>query len=303
MLKNKTILVTGGTGFVGSNLTLALQKQGNDVIITGHESEQAMPKFHGKCLYPGILGIDWEAIRKIDILFHQAAINGTRVKDEKEMMRANFEASKKLFQYVIENGCKKIVYASSTAVYGNNPAPYHENDQTDPQTPYAKSKKLLDDYSMWLAAEIPDVNIVGLRYCNIFGPRENHKGARASMVYQFAKQMQKGNPKLFKFGEQKRDYIYVKDIVKANILASVAKKSCIVNCGSGKSTSFNRIVELLNSILNFNKEPEYIDNPFEDSYQSFTECDMSLAKEKIGFVPSYSFEKALTDYYHSGFLF
>jgi nucleoside-diphosphate-sugar epimerase len=77
-----------------------------------------MPEFHGKCLYPGILGIDWEAIGKIDVLFHQAAINGTRVKDEKEIMRANFESSKNLFQYVIENGCKKIVYASSTAVYG-----------------------------------------------------------------------------------------------------------------------------------------------------------------------------------------
>lgn len=295
-------LVTGGTGFVGSNLTLALQEQGNEVIITGHEAEQVMPEFHGKCLYPGIIGIDWEAIGKIDILFHQAAINGTRVKDEKEIMRANFESSKKLFRYVIENGCKKIVYASSTAVYGNNPAPYHESDKTDPQTPYAKSKKLLDDYSMKLAAENPDVNIVGLRYCNIFGPRENHKGARATMVYQFAQQMQKGNPRLFKFGEQKRDYIYVKDVVKANILASEAKESCIVNCGSGKATSFNRIVELLNSILNLNREPEYIDNPFEGSYQSFTECDMSLAKEKIGFVPAYTFEDGLIDYYHSGFL-
>ncbi len=295
-------LVTGGTGFVGSNLTLALQEQGNEVIITGHESEQVIPGFKGKCLYPGLLGIDWDAIGNIDVLFHQAAINGTRVNDEKEIMRANLESSIQLFNYVMAQGCKKIVYASSTAIYGNNPPPYHESDLPDPQTPYARAKKMLDDFSMELAAGHSDLTIVGLRYCNIFGPRENHKGTRATMVYQFAQQMQKGNPKLFKFGDQKRDYIYVKDVVKANILASKAKESCIVNCGSGKATSFNQIVEQLNLVLGLDRKPEYIENPFEGAYQNYTECDMSLAKEKIGFVPEYSFERGLMDYYHSGFL-
>jgi ADP-L-glycero-D-manno-heptose 6-epimerase len=114
--------------------------------------------------------------------------------------------------------------------------------------------------------------------------------------------MQKASPKLFKFGDQKRDYIYVKDVVKANILASKAKESCIVNCGSGTATSFNKIVEQLNFILGMNRNPEYIENPFQGAYQNHTECDMSLAKEKIGFVPGYSFEKGLKDYYDSGFL-
>ena len=295
-------LVTGGTGFVGSNLALALQEQGHEVIITGNESEQVLPGFNGKCLYPGFLGIDWDAIGTVDILFHQAAINGTRVNDEKEIMRANLESSKQLFNYVIAHGCRKIVYASSTAIYGNAPAPYHESDRPDPQTPYAKAKKLLDDFSMALAAKYSDLTIVGLRYCNIFGPRENHKGTRATMVYQFAQQMQKGSPKLFKFGDQKRDYIYVKDVLKANILAANAKESCIVNCGSGTATSFNTIVEQLNFVLGMNRIPEYIENPFQGSYQNHTECDMSLAKEKIGFVPEYSFEKGLMDYYDSGFL-
>jgi ADP-L-glycero-D-manno-heptose 6-epimerase len=295
-------LVTGGTGFVGSNLTLALQEQGHEVIITGNESEQIIPGFKGKCLYPGFLGIDWDAIGKIDVLFHQAAINGTRVNDEKEIMRANLESSKHLFNHVIAQGCKKIVYASSTAIYGNNPSPYRESDPPDPQTPYAVAKKLLDDFAMALAAKHSSLTIVGLRYCNIFGPRENHKGTRATMVYQFAQQMQKASPKLFKFGDQKRDYIYVKDVVKANILASKAKESCIVNCGSGTATSFNKIVEQLNFILGMNRNPEYIENPFQGAYQNHTECDMSLAKEKIGFVPGYSFEKGLKDYYDSGFL-
>lgn len=295
-------LVTGGTGLVGSNLTLALQAQGHEVTITGHESEQVMPAFKGKCLYPGILGIDWEAIGKIDVLFHQAAINGTRVKDQREIMRANLDASKALFEYAIGKGCKKIVYASSAAVYGDKPAPHRESDPTDPQTPYAWSKKRLDDYAMALAAEHPEVTIVGLRYCNIFGPGENHKGTRATMIYQFAQQMLKGNPKLFKHGEQKRDYIYVKDVVRANVLAAGAAESCVVNCGSGSATSFNQIVDRLNAILGLDRRPEYIDNPFEGVYQNHTECDMRLAREKIGFVPDYSFEAGLLDYYRSGCL-
>ena len=171
-----------------------------------------------------------------------------------------------------------------------------------PRPHMPEQKKLLDDFAMDLAAKDPSLTIVGLRYCNIFGPRENHKGTRATMVYQFAQQMQKGKPRLFKFGEQKRDYIYVKDVVTANILASQAKESCIVNCGSGRTTSFNEIVDHLNVVLDLNRKPEYIENPFEGAYQNHTECDMSLAKEKIGFTPEYSFEKGLADYYHSGFL-
>nr|WP_320193098.1 hypothetical protein [uncultured Desulfobacter sp.] len=86
------------------------------------------------------------------------------------------------------------------------------------------------------------------------------------------------------------------------ILASKAKESCIVNCGSGTATSFNKIVEQLNFVLGMNRSPEYIENPFQGSYQNHTACDMSLAKEKIDFVPEYSFEKGLMDYYNSGFL-
>ena len=295
-------LVTGGTGLVGSNLTLHLMTEGHEVIITGHEAEQQLPGFTGKCLYPSFIGIDWDAIGEVDVVFHQAALNNTRVLDREEMLRANFESSKALFHYVVEHGCKRIVYASSTAVYGRNPAPYKESGPFDLNTPYAESKKLLEDFAMQFAQEHPEVTIVGLRYCNIYGPRENHKGARATMIYQFAQQMQTGNPRLFKYGEQKRDYIYVKDVVRANMLAASAQECCIVNCGSGSATSFNRLVEILNETLGFDRKPEYIDNPYESNYQAYTECDMILAREKLGFVPAYSIEAGIQDYVESGFL-
>jgi ADP-L-glycero-D-manno-heptose 6-epimerase len=295
-------LVTGGTGLVGSNLALHLLQAGHEVMITGHEAEQELPEFKGKCLFPGFIGIDWEAIGKVDVVFHQAALNNTRLMDREEMFRANVESSKTLFQHVVRRGCKRIVFASSTAVYGKNPAPYSESGPFDLNTPYAESKKALEEFAMIFAAGNPNVIITGLRYCNVFGPREWHKGHRATMIYQLAQQMRKGNPKLFKYGEQRRDYIYVKDVVQANLCAASAPKTCIVNCGSGRATTFNRLVEILNQTLGVHRTPEYIDNPYEGNYQNDTTCDMTLAKEKIGFVPRYNIEDGIKDYYESGWL-
>ncbi len=294
------ILVTGGTGFIGSNLVMELTKDNHDLLITGHDAEFKIPNFKGKYLQPSFLGLDFESIGKLDVLFHQAAINDTTFLDRNEMLRANYESSKKLFEYVISHGCKRIVYASSTAVYGNLPAPYRENGSVNPLNPYAESKVLLDELATKLAKEYPDVTIVGLRYCNVYGRNEKYKGKRATMIYQLAQQMLKGNPTIFKAGEQKRDYIYVKDVVQTNLLASQAKESCVVNCGYGKATTFNDIIKILNKILGLSRTPQYIDNPYGEAYQSYTECDMSLAKEKIGFVPKYDIESGIKDYYESG---
>lgn len=295
-------LVTGGTGFIGSNLALYLIQEGWDVAITGHDAEQQLPGFSGKYLQPSLIGIDWNEIGSLDVLFHQAAINDTRLMDRKEMLRANLESSKKLFSVAVEKGCKRIVYASSTAIYGRLPAPYKEEGPFDLNTPYAESKKMLDDFAMSFADQHPDVTIVGLRYCNVYGPRENHKGKRATMIYHLAQQMLNGNPKLFKYGEQKRDYIYVKDVVRANMLAAGARESCVVNCGYGEAIMFNELVEILNEILETDRKAEYFDNPYKDTYQNYTECDMTLAKDKLNFIPEIDIRSGMKNYIESGFL-
>lgn len=296
------ILVTGGTGFIGSNVAMALADLGHEIIITGSMYERKLPQFTGKIFYTGILGIDWNAIGRIDALFHQGAISDTRVLDRTEMMRANLDTSKALFEYAAQNGASKIVYASSTAVYGTLPAPYRETMSVAPLNAYGESKALLDEYARQFAQEHSEIRIVGLRYCNVYGPGEAYKGTTSTMIYQFAQQMQKGNPRLFKDGEQKRDYIYVKDVVRANVLGLEDGESTIVNCGGGGATSFNDLVAILNETFGLSRVPEYIDNPYSDSYQSYTECDMSLAKEKLGFVPEYDIRKGIADYYASGFL-
>ena len=296
------VLVTGGTGLIGSNIALELIKQGNEVLITGTDSERKVDGAK-KYLQPSFVGLDFDEIGDVDVVFHQAAINDTTNLDKKEMFRANVESSKKLFEYAVKNGCNRIIYASSTAIYGNSPAPYIEDKtKLNPLNPYAESKIIMEQVAKEINDKHKGLVIIGLRYCNVYGPGENFKGKRATMIYQLAQQMLRGNPKIFKYGEQKRDYIYVKDVVKANILASKAKESCIVNCGYGQSTTFNELINILNKILGVKRSPEYVDNPYKDKYQEHTECDMSLAKKKINFVPEFDIEKGIKDYYETGFL-
>jgi len=296
------VLISGGTGLIGSNLAREMLSQGHEVFVTGSNSNKTIPDFKGTVLSENFTNLDWKKLGKIDVVFHQAAINDTTLMDKDKMFSVNVERSKQLFKEALNHGCKRIVYASSTAVYGKLPAPQKEDSGVQPLNVYAESKVLLDEFSTEFAKQHPEAVIVGLRYCNVYGPGENFKGKRATLIYQLAQHMLKGNPKIFKFGEQKRDYIYVKDVVTANLMAAKAKESCIVNVGTGTATTFNRVIEILNNILGTERKPEYIDNPYTAHYQDHTECDMTLSKEKIGFVAKFSIESGIKDYYECGFL-
>ncbi len=297
----KKILVTGGTGFVGSNLASKLTEDGHEVIITGHTDEQKPPQ-NATVVYADVASIDWTEIGRIDALFHEGAITDTSIYDRDKMLKANVDDAKTFFEKSIEHGAKNIVYASSTAVYGNLPAPYREDGPVDPLNPYAESKVLLDEFARAFSKEHPDIRVVGLRYCNVYGPGESHKGKMASMVHRLAQQMARGNPKLFKYGEQKREYIYVKDVVSANLLALEARENCVVNCAPGRARTFNELVAILNGVMGSNRTPEYIDNPYADKYQSHIECDVSLAKRLLNFSAAYDLERGVKDYFESGTL-
>lgn len=296
------VLVTGGTGFIGSNLALALRDLGHDVWMTGTSGEQDLPGLRDRTLPREFWRLDWSTLGPIDVVFHLAAINDTTLTDRGEMFRVNVDAALQLFGEAVAHGCRRIVYASSCSVYGNLPAPYREDGPVRPLNVYAESKLALDERARAFARAHQGVAVVGLRYSNIYGPRERHKGKRATMITQLAEQMLRGNPKLFKWGEQKRDYLPVSEAVRATLLAAAATESGVVNCGSGTATSFNELVGVLNEVLGLHRTPEYINNPHNGRYQDYTECDMTRARQAIGFVPAVGIRDGIRAYAESGML-
>lgn len=291
-------LVTGGAGFIGSNLALELEKTGNEVTIldnlfTGNLDN--LKGFKGKFIKNDIRA--FKTKEKFDVIFHEAAITDARYNNDKETEEVNIAGFKKILEFA-KNANSKLVYASSASVYGNGAIPMKENQEKQILSAYSKSKLMEDN----IASDFFDeMHIVGLRYFNVFGPREGSKGKPASMINHLSKQILSGkNPRIFKFGEQKRDHIYVKDTVDATIKAVNAKKSGIYNVGTGIATSFNDLIKLLNKVLRTNLEPEYFDMPFNpETYQNCTMADISNAEKYLGFKSQWDLKEGIEDYFRN----
>jgi ADP-L-glycero-D-manno-heptose 6-epimerase len=154
----------------------------------------------------------------------------------------------------------------------------------------------MDNLANRAAREFQDWIIVGLRYFNVYGPREAHKGVPASMVYHLSRQMKSGErPRIFKHGEQQRDFVYVQDIVEGSIRARAAKESGIYNLGSGHARSFNELIDVLNHSLGTDFKPEYIENPHAH-YQNYTQADLTQVRNNLGYEPRYPLETGVADY-------
>ncbi|OUO57661.1 ADP-glyceromanno-heptose 6-epimerase [Candidatus Avelusimicrobium gallicola] len=296
----KKYLVTGGAGFIGSNIAKTLEAQGHEVTV--------MDDFSKNGHFKNLIGFKGDVITAdlfeymptdmyFDAIFHEAAITDTTVMDQKAMMEQNVEAFKNLLNFAAENEIKKVIYASSAATYGNGPVPNVETQPTHPENVYGFSKVIMDNVARQFAEDNNDMTIIGLRYFNVYGPGEYYKGKMASMVYQLYNQMKAGKrPRVFKYGEQQRDFVYVKDIVKINLCAlNNGKETCVYNAATGIPRDYNAIIACLNKELGTNLEPEYIDNPY-PFFQLKTQADMTLAKEKLGYEPDYSLEAGIADY-------
>lgn len=287
-------LVTGGTGFVGSNIIRHLLGFHVEVLCTGREGEQ---NSECRCVGYDFSELDWDSIGHVDVVFHQAAIADTTVYDEQLMLETNVLKSMKLFQQAFDRGCRRFVYASSCAVYGDVPAPFVEDGPKNPLNIYGVSKLRLDEEAIaWGKAN--DVTMVGLRYSNVYGPGETHKGKTMCMVSQIGNQMVAGKrPKLFKFGEQKRDFVYVKDIAYYNVMASEFAGQDVFNAGSGIDCTFNDIVSEFNEYLQTDIEPEYIDNPYSGKFQNHTLCDMTKTFSVLAPGEPWTIRQAIRDYF------
>lgn len=289
--------MTGGTGFVGKNLTKKLIELGHQVYVTSFSGEK----------YPenisGIYSYDLSSIKdRFDVVFHQAANNNTRDMDSKNMFRSNLYDPIAMFHNLHNAGCVKFIYASSTAVYGNQLAPYSETTPTEPLTPYAESKLAFDDFAMDFADKCK-ISVIGLRYCNIYGRGEEHKGSRMSMISQIYEAAKLDKPiDLFKDGTQKRDWVHISDIVKVNLLAMDNFKTGIYNIGSGASYSFLEVVDIIKNALRKDIQVRWVDCPYsEESYQSFTLCDNTKATLELGYLPSIDLREGVRRIYVRGY--
>jgi ADP-L-glycero-D-manno-heptose 6-epimerase len=296
------ILVTGGSGFVGRNLTKQLIADGHEVTITSTGTESPVLGVK-QTLYMGLDGIDWKRACDQEAVIHLMANNDTLCQDKSEMFRANVSGPKKLFNMLVDRGCKKFIYASSTAVYGSEPAPYTEETKINPLNPYGESKAEFDEFAMSFAND-NKVSVYGFRYCNIYGPGEEQKGKRMSMVGQLLRTCMKDEaPTLFEYGQQRRDWVFVEDVVQANLKALYHKtqepKGEIFNIGSGDSHSFNEIIKTIEITLNKQFRVKYIPCNFSEAYQIYTQCDISKAKRELGFEPKFSLQSGIEKYFDS----
>ena len=312
---NKTILITGGAGFIGSNLAFYFQKNYPDSHIVvfdcfRNEMKLANGNLQSYGHYKNLIGflgdvvcgninnkIDLESLNdyKFDYIFHQAAISDTRVYDQESIMKTNVNSF-----YDFLNKAKKdksiLVYASSAATYGSLPSPQCVGNE-NPENPYGYSKLLMDQIANRFSIKHPDMKIIGLRYFNVYGPKEYFKSSTASMVIQLGHQILSGkSPRLFKDSNKIfRDFIYIDDAIQANIKACSSNQNGTYNVGTGLPRSFQEIVDILQKELNTSLKTDYFQNPF-DGYQMHTQADISLTRKNLGFEPTFSLEAGIKDY-------
>jgi ADP-L-glycero-D-manno-heptose 6-epimerase len=297
------ILVTGGAGFVGSNLAKRLTADEHDTVVLDDFSSASwanLVDFPGDVLTLDLAGgiAPLEGTKPFDIVFHQASITDTTVLDQRKMMHNNVEGFRNLLDLSARWG-SRVVWASSAATYGRGPAPMKESQRPAPLNVYGYSKlameRLAEQYQPQLRHPI-----VGLRYFNVYGAGEQHKGKFASMIHQLARQMRAGKrPRIFYDGEQKRDFVYIDDVVQANLKAMSAGAGGVFNVGSGAAGSFNQVVEQLNRVLRTDLPPEYFENPY-DFFQTWTEADLTSARKGLGYAPKYDLARGIDAYHASG---
>lgn len=289
------IIVTGGAGFIGSNLVKGLNDKGHrDILVVDDLSDGHKFVNLVDCDISDYLDIDDflerilmnESFGQLDAVFHQGACSTTTEWDGHYMMENNYEYSKALLHYCAGQQIP-FLYASSAAVYGGSSVFKAERQYEKPLNVYGYSKFLFDQYVRARFSEIKS-QVAGLRYFNVYGPREQHKGSMASVAYHFNRQLhENARIRLFEGsggydnGEQRRDFVYVGDIVALNLwLLENTHISGIFNAGTGRSQTFNEVAQAVMKYYG-KGSIEYIPFPedLQTAYQSFTEADMSVLLE------------------------
>jgi ADP-L-glycero-D-manno-heptose 6-epimerase len=284
------IIVTGGAGMIGSNIVAALNAEGRtDIVVVddltdGHKisnlADLKIADYVDKDDFLSLLDADRRD--NIEVIFHQGACSTTTEWNGRFMMDVNYTFSKRLLQHCLLRAIP-LIYASSASVYGGGSDFREEPECELPLNVYAYSKKLFDDFVRRTLSAGAASQVAGLRYFNVYGPREAHKGAMASVAFHLFNQIERGeDPKLFGAydgfgpGEQSRDFIHVGDVADVNLWLWKRGTSGIFNCGTGRAQPFRTVAETVIETLG-KGEIAFVDFPdhLKGRYQSFTQADMT----------------------------
>jgi UDP-glucose 4-epimerase len=289
-------LVTGGAGFIGSNLVEALV-DGCEVTVLDSFHTGSMENLEG-------IGRDIKVIRgscndclnlglQPDVIYHLGIPSSSPMYKKNPMLVGEaINGTVAIMELARQSGCRKVVLASSSSLY-NGVTPPHREDAVIKVTDYYTEARLAIERIAELYYRLYDIDYAAMRFFSVYGPHEEAKGQYANMITQFLWGMRDGKaPVIFGDGTQTRDFTYVSDVVDALILAS-KKGTGVFNVGTGKSYSFNYVVDLLNIKLGKDLKSEYKENPIKN-YVMHTLADTSKI-EGLGFKPRYSLEEGLNE--------
>lgn len=295
-MKKYNFLVTGGAGFIGSNMVDFLIDQGHDVFVIDNLSTGKLENLNDKVNFFQMdlsdnrnLGALKTIIKKVDFVIHMAAIPNVQqsIDDPLHTNKHNFQSTINLIDSCRNTNVKKIIFSSTSAIYGNSDnLPANENSKPNPLSPYGLQKLIGEQY-LKLYSELYGLKIVCLRYFNVFGERMTNEGAYKSVISIFIEQKEKNtNLTITNDGNQRRDFIYVGDVINANYLSCLKDTNnfTIYNVGSGSNISVNEIASYFNHPITYiGKRIE----PFQ------TLCDNNKLKQQLGWEPKISVENWL----------
>lgn len=295
------ILVTGGCGFIGSNIVARLSKMGCDVVVLDNllvGSKKNIEGMNVEFVQGSIMDYEklCQLMRGADYVFHQAAVSSSPMflgGQHKEGINVNTNGFMNVMDAALKNNVKKVMFASTSSMYSGNPLPYSEGQEIKTSTFYEAGFRCREvlAHAYW---KMFGMQSVGLRYFSVYGPRERAKGNYANNISQFIWDMLANRrPVIYGDGTQTRDFTFVEDVVDANMLAMKSDVKCdAFNVGTGIATSFNTLLMVINKVLGTEIKPQYVPNPIKNYVQN-TVADISKIKNKLGFEPNWPLERGI----------
>ncbi|OYR67232.1 NAD-dependent epimerase/dehydratase family protein [Halorubrum ezzemoulense] len=297
-MQDKRILVTGGAGFIGSNLANELAVD-NDVVVVDDGYLGTPENLDDAVDYREASVLADDLPTDVDAVFHLAALSSYAMHEDDPTTgaRVNVEGFVNVVEQAKADGCETIVYASTSSIYGSRTEPSPEDMDVTVNTGYEASKMARESYAEYFSNHY-DLTAAGMRFFSVYqgyGGAEEHKGEYANVIAQFADDIANGeSPKLYGDGEQTRDFTHVSDIVRGLVLAAEHDLDGVYNLGTGEAYDFNTVVDLLNDELGTDVAPEYVENPIpEDVYVHDTCADPSKMREATGWEPQIDFEEGI----------